>query len=320
VREYFESSGRPWTQEGDVLSIEVGEGDLQQVVPPLGNLLSSTEQQDVRVYFRPNGQQLQLRDVFDVESLSAFAAKVESAWLINLLAAESLTSWFQPIVKAEDKTVFAYECLMRGLQDGQTVFPDRILRVAKGAGLLFQLDRAARLSSIRNAARFNLNGKIFINFTPTAIYDPRNCLQTTMRAVDECHLQREQIVFEVIESEDVRDVHHLRDILNFYRERGFEVALDDIGSGYSSLNRIAQIRPDYIKLDRELVSQVDKDPYQALIAAKLLETAKGLGITTIAEGVESEAEYFWLREHGADYVQGYYFARPAAEPPLLNSN
>jgi EAL domain-containing protein (putative c-di-GMP-specific phosphodiesterase class I) len=162
-----------------------------------------------------------------------------------------------------------------------------------------------------------LQSKIFINFTPTSIYDPKNCLQTTLRAVDESTLSREQIVFEVIESENVADPNHLRDILDFYREQGFQVALDDVGSGYSSLNMISRLRPDFMKLDRELVSGLHQDNYKAMIAKKLLETAQELGVHTIAEGVEEEGEFEWLCENGADFVQGYFIARPASPPPVL---
>jgi len=91
-----------------------------------------------------------------------------------------------------------------------------------------------------------------------------------------------------------------------------------VGSGYSSLNLLSRLRPDYIKLDRELMQGIHDDNYKATITQKLLETAQELGILSIAEGVETEAEYTWLREHGADYAQGYYFARPASPPPLFD--
>ncbi len=92
--------------------------------------------------------------------------------------------------------------------------------------------------------------------------------------------------------------------------------MDDIGSGYSSLTLLNKLRPDYMKLDMQLIRNIDHDAYKALITGKLLKTAQGLGITTIAEGVETAAEYAWLRHHGADLVQGYYIAKPAAPPPV----
>lgn len=311
------TSGWEYSQQGELLSIVIAAPDLTPTILPLCKNLTSTELEDVRVLYQAEGELLQWQNGFEVDSLRTFAARSQSGWLLSLLDEKRLNTWFQPIVECADPTqVFAYECLMRGEENGALVFPDRILNVARGAGLLFQLDRAARVASIQNAAKFDLKTKIFINFTPTSIYDPINCLQTTVKAVDECHLKREQVVFEVIESEHVDDSDFLRGILDFYREQGFGVALDDVGSGYSSLNLLSRIRPDYIKLDRELLTGVHADNYKGLIAAKLLEVARELNIPTIAEGVETAEEFYWLRDHGATYVQGYLFARPATPPPV----
>lgn len=313
-----ENAGWRYEESAGMLVIRVEEDTLTPYLTQLCAALSRPEQHDVRAFFQKENHEIQFQDLFEIDSLSTLTAKTQSSWLLDLLEEQRLTTWFQPILSCKDDSLFAYECLMRGEEDGKIIFPDRILEIARGANLLFQLDRAARLAAIHNAAKFELTTKIFINFTPTSIYDPRNCLQTTLRAVDESHLSREQIVFEVIESEQVRDTNHLREILDFYRERGFEVALDDVGAGYSSLNLISQIKPDYIKLDRELISDVHSDPYKSLIAQKLLEAAHGLGVKAIAEGVETEADYHWLCEHHATYVQGYFFARPASPPPFLD--
>ncbi|MEZ4569511.1 MAG: EAL domain-containing protein [Thermomicrobiales bacterium] len=97
--------------------------------------------------------------------------------------------------------------------------------------------------------------------------------------------------------------------MEFYRAEGFGVALDDVGSGYSSLNLIHQIQPDYIKLDMELIRDVDRDPHKAAIAGRLLELAGDLGIQSIAEGVETAGTGL-ASGAGATYVQGYLIDRP----------
>jgi EAL domain-containing protein (putative c-di-GMP-specific phosphodiesterase class I) len=188
--------------------------------------------------------------------------------------------------------------------------------VARSAGLLFNLDRAARLKAIEEASRFGVETNVFINFNPTSIYDPVYCLRSTVDAVERSGITADRIVFEVTESEEIRDTGQLLDILAFYRRAGFRVALDDLGAGYSSLNLLTELRPDFVKLDMTLVQGVDKDPYKATIAAKLLELAASLGVSTIAEGVETQEQWRWLLANGADYVQGYYFAKPASPPPI----
>ena len=92
------------------------------------------------------------------------------------------------------------------------------------------------------------------------------------------------------------------------------MALDDLGAGYGSLNLLHQLQPDVIKLDRELIRGVDRDPYKAVIAEKLLELAQKLGITTLAEGIETAGELQWVRDHGVDLVQGFFIARPQPVP------
>ncbi|MDZ7728973.1 MAG: EAL domain-containing protein [Dehalococcoidia bacterium] len=122
----------------------------------------------------------------------------------------------------------------------------------------------------------------------------------------------------MVESDAVADADHLRRILDYYRERGYRVALDDLGAGFSSLALLEQVRPDFVKLDMHLIRRVDTNPYKAEIASGVLDLARSLGVPTIVEGIEDEGELNWVRAHGASYAQGYYLARPS-ELPLQGS-
>lgn len=318
ILNFFFESSHDCVQNGDILSVDAPERDLTPILLPLRGVLTSVEQADVRVFFQPDGRELSLADCFETCSLDGFLARAQSRWLVDMIEENRLTAWFQPIVSCEDTSqVFAHECLMRGIEnDGEIVYPERILEVARGAGLLFQLDRAARLTAIARAAQHNLTTRIFINFSPSAIYDPANCLKSTVLAADAAGITRERIVFEVVESEFVRDPQHLKTILDYYRASGFGVALDDVGAGYSSLNLLTQLRPDFLKMDIEMTRDVHLDAYKATVARKLLETAREIGVRTVCEGIESRDEAAWLCANGADLVQGYYFARPAPTPVL----
>jgi EAL domain-containing protein (putative c-di-GMP-specific phosphodiesterase class I) len=119
----------------------------------------------------------------------------------------------------------------------------------------------------------------------------------------------------VVESDAVSDTEHLLNIVKFYRQKGFRIALDDLGAGYGSLNLLTSLKPDFVKFDRELICGVDLDPYKQKVFVKLVEMAHELGIHTLAEGVETEGEYRWLAAQGVEYLQGYFFARPASPPP-----
>jgi EAL domain-containing protein (putative c-di-GMP-specific phosphodiesterase class I) len=225
---------------------------------------------------------------------------------------------FQPILRLTPwgEEFYGYECLMRAEVAGQSVSPVEILDLARGTGLLFQLDLAARRSSLIAAQEQRVAQMIFVNFSPNSIYNPQTCLDSTVRQVDALGLDRRQVVFEITEGERLPKMAHLRRIVDYYHDQGFGVALDDVGSGYSSLNVLLELRPDYAKLDMGLTRGVHTDPSRALVTGKLLETLQGLGIASVAEGVETAEELEWMRSHGADFVQGYYFARPSPLPPL----
>ncbi len=300
---------------GEGLMVRMDGGEAGALAQTLTERLSFEEQDGTRVLWIPGSREPGLDDFPRVLSLLRFVAASRSGWLVGMLSENRLTSHFQPIVAAADtSSLFGHEALMRGMDGDRIVSPASLLAAARAADLLFQLDLAARQSAIREAGRLGLPARIFINFAPNAIYDPAYCLRSTVAMVRETGIAADRIVFEVTESEQVRDLPHLEGILAIYRKAEFQIALDDLGAGYSSLNLIHRLRPDIVKLDMDLSRGVDQDSYQAAIAGKLLERARQLGIRTVAEGVETQGELDWLRDKGADYVQGYLIAPPSADP------
>ncbi|GEK11109.1 hypothetical protein PPEP_a2198 [Pseudoalteromonas peptidolytica F12-50-A1] len=217
--------------------------------------------------------------------------------------------------------VFANEALFRLFDnENNMVPPNFVFNLAEQSGLLFSLDLIARKSAVEHAAKAGLHSKIFINFNPSSIYDPSYCLRSTASAISELGFQPQDIVFEVTETHQARDMNHLRGILAFYRSCGFGVALDDIGSGWSSLSMLAQLRPDYIKIDMELGRHIGSNQHKRNIVSHLIQLAHENGIAVIAEGAESQHEAQVLREIGADFLQGYYFAKPAALSSRFSNN
>jgi len=301
---------------GDGLMFSLREPEREGVLAALDANLSDVEREDTRALLTLPGEAPGTADLPRVEPLGRWVSRGQSGWLIAMLAERRLTSHFQPIVRtANPGMVYGHEALLRGVApDGSLLPPAQLFDTARRAGLLFQLDLAARRSAIANAHAHGLDGVLFVNFAPTAIYDPTACLRSTVAAIDSAGMQRSAVVFEIVETERAHDVAHLRRILDYYREAGFRIALDDVGSGYSSLNLIHLLRPDILKLDMELVRGVHLDPYKARIAANLLDVATSLGIDSLAEGVETEGELEWVSEHGATFVQGFLLGRPSPTP------
>ncbi|MGD1858393.1 MAG: EAL domain-containing protein [Leptolyngbyaceae cyanobacterium] len=303
-------------QECSGFSVICQSGQAKDIACGIAQLLAPMEISETRVLFHKGTAQPQLHDFSNITSLRRSLKLSESDWLVNMLAEERFVNHFQPIVSIQDTTqIYGYESLIRGVDEqGNLVMPGSILTVATEAGLLAQLDRIARLRAIAQASQHQLQGRLFINFTPTALYDPVSCLRSTVEAIDAAGISHDQVVFEVVESDNPQDVGHLKTVLKFYREAGFSVALDDLGAGYSSLNLLHQLRPDFIKLDMEMIRDVHCDLYKASITEKLLEIAQKLHIQTVAEGIECVEELAWLRERGATLAQGYLIARPSAKP------
>ena len=304
------------TRQGWAVSVDVEPNRLGGVVGALADLMTYTERRDARAFFQPRGTPADLTACFQIERLDTFSARAGSEWLLDLLRRDQLTSHFQPILTADGRTVYGYECLLRADLNGKTVAAGVMFDAARRADLIFQVDLAARRAALRGAARHGIRDKVFVNFTPNSIYDPKHCLDSTARLCGELGLSPEQMVFEMVESEKLPDLDYLKSIVDYYRGHGYEVALDDLGAGYASLQLLISLRPEYVKLDMSLTRGVDADPHKAVLAAKLLEAARDMGLRTVAEGIETAGEWDWVRDHGADFVQGYLFARPASPPPM----
>ncbi len=310
----------PETAAPDCIRFDLATAVLEQLANVLANALAPQEKTDSKALIMETGGVPGLADFPRVQTLDGFIAAQQTRWLTDLLTEGRLETHFQPIVAVSEPTLpFAYECLLRGrTRGGDLISPGQLFGAAKQAGLLFPLDLAARRKAVQSIADHRLATYALINFTPTSIYDPNTCLRSTVTAVQRLGLEPSRIIFEIIETEQV-DERLLKSILDVYRGAGFRVAIDDYGAGYSSARLIGALRPDFLKLDMELIRGIDADPYKAELASGLLETARNLDIRTIAEGIETAAEWEWVRKSGADYAQGYYFARPGSPPPAVQA-
>lgn len=215
----------------------------------------------------------------------------------------------QPIVDITSKSVFAHEALVRGLNN-------------EPAGDVFQhvdnsnryrFDQACRVKAIKLAAELDIACFLSINFMPNAVYQPELCIRTTLAAAAEYGFPVERIIFEVTEGEKIEDHPHLKEIVRYYQQQGFKTAIDDFGAGYSGLNLLAEMQTDLVKLDMALIRNIDKDKVRQIIVRGIMQVCTELGITVIAEGIESYEEMSVLQSFGIELFQGFYFARPAFE-------
>lgn len=221
------------------------------------------------------------------------------------------TMAFQPILDLRTGRPFAYEALVRGpAGEGAASVLAQVTDQNR-----YRFDQSCRVKAIEQAAALGLHRlegcHLSINFLPNAIYRPETCIRSTLEACSRFDFPSDRLMFEVTEGERVSDGDHLKGIFRDYRQRGFLTAIDDFGAGYAGLNLLTMFQPQVIKLDMELIRDIDRHPAREAIVAGVVLTAGRLGIELIGEGVETEAERDCLLQLGIHFQQGYLFARPA---------
>ena len=222
------------------------------------------------------------------------------------------TMAFQPVVNILTGAVYAYEALVRG-PAGESA--GSVLAAVTRENR-YAFDQSCRRKAIELAGQLGIaagGARLSINFIPGAVYESANCIRATLAAARSCNFPLDRITFEVTEGEKVRDTGHLGRIFQEYRRHGFRLALDDVGAGYAGLTLLAELRPDLVKLDRELITGIDQDHFRRAIVGGMVGICRELGIGLVAEGVERRAELTTLRALGVELVQGFLLARPAFE-------
>ncbi|MDI6711509.1 MAG: EAL domain-containing protein [Bacillota bacterium] len=235
----------------------------------------------------------------------------------GILDRRLITVVYQPVVNLASGTVLGWEALARGPEDSHFRTPDVLFNFAEEAGLLFSLERVCREQALHHLGELAPAQKLFLNIHPRTICDPNFTRGETMQLIRELGLEPYNVVFEITERHNVGDYTVLNRTLEHYRSQGYLVAVDDVGTGYSGLQAIAEIRPNFLKVDMSLVRGVDANPVKRALLETLVSFADKIGSAIIAEGIETRAELVTLLTMGVHYGQGYFLARPAHPKPDL---
>ncbi|MFE1244892.1 EAL domain-containing protein [Fictibacillus sp. NPDC058756] len=249
-----------------------------------------------------------------------FYERIAHPELHQVIQQQLFTTYSQPIIHLASNKIYGYEFLLRPLADSLDFKPYELFQMAERSGFQALLDGKARIASIQNSADAVPPGvKRFINFLPSSIYDPKHCLATTFRAAAEAGVDPQDLVFEVVETEEIADIAHLKSILTAYQEKGMKVALDDLGAGHSTLSVLKELRPDYVKIDREIISFCDDDIEKQHMIKQIVQVANEIGAIVLAEGIERKEEADVARHYGVELAQGYYFGKPVPTEKLMIS-
>ncbi len=217
---------------------------------------------------------------------------------------------FQPVFGEKDgaSVILGYEALSRGPEGQAMENPEILFNVAKELGQTAALDFQCFQSAVRNAAALAPNMLLFVNVEPLSILTPE--FKFFLLSQDR-PFPADRLVFEITEREIIENYQEFNRNLNFFRQLGIRIAIDDAGSGYSSLNQIARIKPDFVKLDALMVRDIDSDRFKQDIVEAFVAFAHKNGIVILAEGVETAAELEYVKKVRVDFWQGYHLGRPA---------
>ena len=229
---------------------------------------------------------------------------------MSVLLAGGVSSVYEPIVSVASKTVYGYEALARGPEGGDFHSPAVLFGTAERENLVFELDCLCRQSGLEGATGLPSGTRLFLNVRPTAIHDPQFRPDTVIRTLEASNLAPSDVVFEISEQESIGNFGAFREVRDEYRKLGFQFALDDTGAGYASLHALIELEPEFIKVDRALITNLDTDRSKQSLLRALQLVADGIGARIIGEGLDTLEELEMLGELGIPFGQGWLFGHP----------
>lgn len=234
--------------------------------------------------------------------------------LTKILKGKQLTPHFQPIVSLSQKKIMGYEALIRGPSNSPLHSPFNLFDTAERFDLNTKLEYICRELTIKRYAELNIKEKLFINVSPAVLLQPDFIKGETLKLLDQFGVDPRFVVIELTEHQPTDDFQLMLEAVTHYRKMGFEIAIDDLGAGYSGLRLWSELQPEYVKIDMHFIQGIHNDPVKLNFVRSIQNIAGSLNCNVIAEGIETEEEFKVVEQLGITHAQGYYFARPTALP------
>ncbi|KAA0256850.1 EAL domain-containing protein [Deferribacter autotrophicus] len=233
--------------------------------------------------------------------------------VIEVIEQENIITVFQPIINIKEKKIVGVEALSRGIEPGtgKIISPMKLFNEAKVLGKSLEIDRICRKKAIESFIRLQhiSNYILFMNIDSSILDRPNIIPGWTKRLAESAGIAFNSIAIEIVETR-IRSIEKLIKFVEDCKNNGFLIVLDDFGANHSNLDRIVQVKPDIIKIDKELVKRVDKDYFKQSIINSIIHLSNKIGAITLAEGIETEEEVIKCYEMGISHFQGYYFSEP----------
>ena len=253
--------------------------------------------------------------LIDADSREDCDADCRSKRLAQIIEQEAVHTLVHPILRLADGEIIGYEALSRGPAADEFEWPEKLFRVAYDADLVLQLERLCRKRAFEVAKTLPEGRLLFINMEPDAVADPELREMMLSTVLSDMGVDPATIVLEITERSAITDFGNFRQMLEYLRVPGFGVAVDDAGSGYASLQCLAEVRPEWLKIDMSLIAGIDQDDIRRSLVASMVAFADRVGVKLIAEGIERAEQLAVLKELGVEYGQGFFFSEPVEPFP-----
>lgn len=235
--------------------------------------------------------------------------------LNTIIKEKAVFTLFQPIYDLAKRQILGFEALSRGMSGSLLESPDKLFAIASQQERLSELEIICREAAIKQFVSLNLPGKLFLNVSPKALLDPSHPKGETRHLTEVYGLDPKRVVIEVTEQDKVDDANLLLTTITHYRELGFQIAIDDLGAGYSGLRKWSELCPDYVKVDRYFIDHCDQSVVKREFLKSIIELAKATSTQVIAEGIERMEELKLIEQLGIVNAQGFLLAKPTRKPP-----
>jgi EAL domain-containing protein (putative c-di-GMP-specific phosphodiesterase class I) len=252
-----------------------------------------------------------IRDARDRVTRQTVRAEIRgAAFLQEAINRRDFTPVFQPVFDLANGEMIGIEALSRGPKGSDLESGEALFSLAERTELLGPLERVCRELTLEAASVDNGGRKLFMNLSPAAASDPEFLGPRFRDSLASFGMSPESIVLEITERTYVVYESLFREVLSRFREQNFGIAVDDVGTGYSSLASLADIQPDYLKFDHLFVRDLDRRQIKQDLLEALMSFARKMKTRVIAEGIETREELEALRSLGVEYGQGFLLASP----------
>lgn len=238
----------------------------------------------------------------------------QNTLLEKIITEGLITPYFQPIYDLSNGEIYGHEALSRGPKNSALFSPDPLFTLAQQQGKLHKLELLCREKALSKFAQLALPGRLFLNVSASLLSSPDHQSGMTLAILKDLGLNQKDIVIELSEQHPYDHNGLPRSSVDHYREMGFQVAIDDLGVGYSGLQLWSELQPDIVKIDKHFIKDIDKDEIKREFVRSILTISQRLSCMLIAEGIETQQELDQLIEIGVTLGQGYFLGRPTENP------